>query len=119
LNNEQRINIKLWHPVSERQKGQKGYGLANTYCTEDIRAIQSLSNYATGQGDAPGPAQVLRALDWILNKACLKDEDFFEPGEHDTQAYVQGRKAVARAIIKLMNLKPSIFEKKDSPHEQG
>lgn len=69
-----------------------------------MRAIQALA-----QGDA-SKAEQQRALDWIINKACGTYDEPFRPDSADTVNYLLGRRSVGLAIVKLMKLKPEIFD---------
>ncbi len=92
-----------WHPPSFDKDGK---GFPNTYDKADIRAIQSLVVYAATGGDPPSASEVKRALDWIIEKACLTFDEPFEAGRPDVRDYLLGRRSVGLALIKLMKLKP-------------
>lgn len=96
---------EVWHPAD--------------YEKADIRAIQALALYAKGaevpwpsgeQPPPPSPFEVKRALDWIIHKAAQTYDEPFEAGRPDVVAYILGRRSVGLAIVKLMTLKPEIFE---------
>ena len=74
------------------------------YEKADVRAIQALA-----QGSADEQTQ-RRALDWIINVAAATYDEPFRPGRSDAVAYMLGRRSVGLAIIKLMKLKPEIFD---------
>lgn len=75
------------------------------YAVEDVRAVQALA-----QGVA-SEAEQKRALAWIVNVACGTYDEPFRPGETDAVTYMLGRRSVGLAIVKLMKLKPDLFEK--------
>ena len=81
---------EAWHPPQ--------------YEKADIRAIQALA-----QGNA-GEHEQKRALDWIVNSACGTYDEPFRPGSSDVVHYMLGRRSVGLAIVKLLKLKPEIFE---------
>lgn len=89
-----------WHPPA--------------YDKQDVRAIQALAEYAAGAGEAPSPAECRRALDWIINTACGTYDEPFRPGDGSVRDYLLGRRSVGLAIVKLMKLRPGIFD-----NEQG
>ena len=74
------------------------------YKKEHIRAIQALA-----QGKATEQDQ-RTALDWIINNAAATYDEPFRPNSQDTVNYMLGRRSVGLAIVKLMKLKPEIFE---------
>lgn len=87
------------------------------YDKADIRAIQSLALYAQGavapwppgeEPPPPSPADVKRALDWIINVAAAAYDEPFRPGQPDAVAYMLGRRSVGLAIIKLMKIKAEV-----------
>lgn len=98
-----------WHPPA--------------YEKEDIRAVQALASYARLAVEAwdvermgsppepPSPFEVKRALDWIINSAAGTYDEPFEAGQPDVVSYLLGRRSVGLALVKLMSLKPSIFDK--------
>jgi hypothetical protein len=97
---------EIWHPP--------------TYSTADIRAIQALALFAKSAEFPPEPgeevappsaAEVKRALDWIITKAAATYDEPFQAGQPDVRDYMLGRRSVGLAIVKLMSLKPGIFEK--------
>ena len=79
-----------WHPPS--------------YEKADIRAIQALAQGNAGEQDQK------RALDWIINIAAATYDEPFRPGSQDAVNYMLGRRSVGLAIVKLIRLKPEIFE---------
>ena len=92
------------------------------YDQHDIRAIQSLALYAQGavrpwepgqEPPTPSPADVKRALDWIIEKAAGTYDEPFTPGQSDVTNYRTGRRSVGLAIIKLMRLKPEVLNKEN------
>lgn len=99
---------ELWHPPA--------------YTDMDIRAIQSLALFAHTAITPPDPAnpiqppsasEVKRALDWIINMAAATYDNGFtgdDPGGR-IGAFMDGRQFVGQQIIKLMKLKPGLFEK--------
>jgi hypothetical protein len=93
-------NREPWHPP--------------VYEKQDVRAIQALAEYAAGTGVAPSPSECKRALDWIIHNACGTYDEPFRPGDGSVRDYLLGRRSVGLAIIKLMYLKPRIFD-----NEQG
>jgi len=74
------------------------------YEKKDIRAIQALA-----QGKATEQDQ-RTALDWIINIAAASYDEPFRPGQPDVRDYMLGRRSVGLAIVKLIKLKPEIFE---------
>lgn len=74
------------------------------YEKQDVRAIQALA-----KGDASADEQ-RRALDWIITQAAATYDEPFRPGSADVVNYMLGRRSVGLAIVKLMKLKPEIFE---------
>lgn len=93
---------EAWHPPSFDRDGK---GHPNTYTKADIRALQALAQGEAGEGDQK------RALDWIINHACLTYDEPFRPGQTDVSAYLMGRRAAGMAIVKLLKLKPEILDK--------
>ena len=95
------------------------------YEQSEVRAIQSLAEYARlaeiawdekimgPAPSAPSPSDVKRALDWIIYQAAQTYDNGFTPKDKGGRigAYVQGRQSVGQQIIKLMRLKPAIFDK--------
>jgi hypothetical protein len=79
------------------------------YEKEDIRAMQALAIYATGQGEPPSSQDVRRALDWIVYRAAGTYDEPFIAGQPDVKDYLLGRRSVGLAIIKLINLKPEVI----------
>ena len=61
------------------------------------------------QGNA-GEQEQKRALDWIINTAAATYDEPFRPGSRDVVDYMLGRRSVGLAIVKLIKLKPEIFE---------
>ena|SRR3990167_6217975 len=107
---------------SSPSKGGR-WGPVDDYDIADIRAIQSLAVYAQtaevplepGQVlQPPSPPDVKRALDWIIQKAAGTYDEPFEAGRPDVVAYMLGRRSVGLAIVKLMRLKASLFDEKES-----
>jgi hypothetical protein len=90
---------EIWHPAE--------------YDQEDVRAIQTLAQYADGSGEAVSPAQCRRALDWIILKAAATYDNGFvahDPGGH-IGAFIDGRQSVGQQIVKLIKLTHKVFEK--------
>jgi hypothetical protein len=87
-----RKSQQVWHPAD--------------YDIADIRAIQAVT-----AGTATGEQQK-RALDWIVVKAAATyDNGFVAEDTHGRiAAFVDGRQFVGQQIVKLMKLKPEIFE---------
>lgn len=95
------------------------------YEQPDVRAIQALAEYArlaAGAWDeetmgpapaTPSPADVKRALDWIIHAAAQTYDNGFVPNDPNGRiaAYIDGRQSVGQQIVKLSKLKPAIFEK--------
>lgn len=90
---------EAWQPVEYSETGAPG-----TYSVHDMRAIQALA-----QGTA-GEHEQRRALDWIIHHAAMTYEETFQPGNPDATAYVQGRRSVGLAIVKLMKLRPEAMK---------
>jgi hypothetical protein len=97
---------EVWHPP--------------LYTATDIRAIQALAVYAKAAEtppepgeplQPPSPAEVKRALDWIINTAAATYDEPFRPGQPDVRDYMLGRRSVGLAIVKMMTVKPAIFDK--------
>jgi hypothetical protein len=102
---------EVWHPAD--------------YDQPDVRAVQSVTEYArlaveawdeTTMGPAPAtpsPPDVKRFLDWIIYGAAQTYDNGFVADDPNGRigAYIQGRQSVGQQIIKLMRLKPAIFEK--------
>jgi hypothetical protein len=94
------------------------------YDVADIRAIQSLAQYARLAEDAwdektmgspppaPSPFEVKRALDWIINAAAQTYDNGFAPDDASGRiaAFIDGRQSVGQQIVKLMRLKPDAFD---------
>lgn len=81
------MSRKPWHPP--------------TYTDKDVYAIQALMMYAQGTTvNCPGPSDVKRALDWIINRAAGTYEETFTEDE-GTRCYLQGRRSVGMAIVKM------------------
>jgi hypothetical protein len=99
---------ELWHPPA--------------YEDADIRAIQALALYAqtavtppdaANPVEPPSAAEVKRALDWIINHAAANYDNGFIANDAGGRvgAFMDGRQFVGQQIVKLMKLKPAIFEK--------
>lgn len=67
------------------------------YEPADVSALQAMA-----RGDA-SEAQQLRALDWIINKACGTYDFPFRPDPRSTDL-VLGRMFVGQQIVKLLHL---------------
>jgi hypothetical protein len=98
---------EIWHPPS--------------YTPADIRAIQALALFARAAEVPPEPGEepvpptafdVKRALDWIINAAAATYDNGFVAGDAGGRlaAFMDGRQFVGQQIVKLMKLKPAIFE---------
>lgn len=98
---------ELWHPV-------------DSYDVQDIRAIQALALYAMGaerpwppgeEPPVPTPHQVKLALDCIVYKLSQTYENgamaAFSSGNPDVAWFIDGRRSVGQALVKLMSLKAS------------
>jgi hypothetical protein len=87
-----RRRAQVWHPAD--------YDLA------DIRAIQAVRE------GAATPEQQKRALDWIVVKAAATYDNGFVADDANGRvaAFIDGRQSVGQQIVKLMKLKPEIFE---------
>ncbi len=95
----------------------------DNYEAADLRAIQALAAYAQlavvawdpdtmgPPPNTPTPFDVKQALDWIIWKAAETYDEPFVPGQPDVTNYRLGRRSVGLAIVKLMRLKQSIFDK--------
>lgn len=80
------------------------------YTIEQHRALQALDRYASGEGEMPGPEDVRRVFDWLINEASGTYDEPFRPGAPDQVNYMLGRRSVGLAIVKLLRLKPQIFK---------
>lgn len=85
-------------------KSRREYWHPPLYEKEHIRALQALA-----RGDATEQEQ-RTALDWIINSAASTYDEPFRPGNHDTVNYMLGRRSVGLAIVKLLKIKPEIFQ---------
>jgi len=87
---------EAWHPPSydEHERGYPG-----TYGKADMRAMQALADGTAGEYEQR------RALNWIINHACLTYDEPFQAGRPDVSSYLLGRRSVGLAIIKLIKLK--------------
>lgn len=90
------------------------------YEQRDVRAVQALAQYAMGaerpfppgeEPPVPSPQDVKCALDWIIKTAAGTYDEPFEAGQPDVVNYMLGRRSVGLAIVKLMSLRPAIFDK--------
>ena len=88
---------EAWHPPSFDENDR---GFPGTYSKADIRAIQALAEGTAGEFEQR------RALNWIINHACLTYDEPFHPGQPDVRDYLLGRRSVGLAIVKLIKLKP-------------
>lgn len=102
---------ELWHPAP--------------YEKEHVRGIRALAEYARLAEVAwdpetmgpppttPSPFEVKHALDWIIHFAAQTyDNGFVGDDPHGRiAAFIDGRQSVGQQIIKLMRLKPEMFEK--------
>ena len=70
------------------------------YTKEDVRSIQALAQGTAGEADQR------RALQWIIEKACLTYDEPFRPDSSDVVNYMLGRRSVGLAIVKMLKLKP-------------
>lgn len=83
---------EIWHPPE--------------YDVADIRAIQAFA-----AGTANNEEQV-RAFRWIVEKACATFDEPFRPAQSDVRDYMLGRRSVGLAVIKLMKLRPDLYNSK-------
>lgn len=106
-------------PIASPRKRERWRPI-DDYTVQDIRAVQALALYAQSAEIPPEPGQeppppsphdVKRALDWIIIHAAQTYDEPFEANRPDVVAYMLGRRSVGLAIVKLMRLKPSMFEK--------
>ncbi len=96
---------QVWHPPDYDPK-------------VDVRAVQAIAAWAAAEPDEngvvlaepPTSRDCKIFLDWIINEACGTYDEPFRPGDGDTVTYMLGRRSVGLAIVKLMRLKPEIFE---------
>jgi hypothetical protein len=80
----------------------------------DASALQAIQ-----RGDAT-PEQCVRALKWVVNKACATYEVPYRPGGQDgdrNTSFACGRQFVGQQIVKLLNLNLSDFRKKEKPDD--
>jgi len=98
------------------------------YEVADIRAVQTLASYARLAETAwdektmgappptPTPADVKRALDWIINGAAQTYDNGFTAQDPNGRiaAFVDGRQSVGQQIVKAMKIKVSVIEGKES-----
>lgn len=81
-----------------------------TYETEDIRAIQAIALFASGQRpEPPSQRDCQTALDWIVNTAAGTYEEIFLAGQQDVGDYLAGRRSVGLAIVKMTKLKAELM----------
>ncbi|BES72168.1 hypothetical protein RE428_31860 [Marinobacter nanhaiticus D15-8W] len=64
----------------------------------DVRAIQSLAS-----GEAT-PDMQKRALDFLINKACLTYDLSYRPGSDRETTFAEGRRFVGLQIVKLLHI---------------
>lgn len=96
---------EAWQPASYDKDGR---GLPNTYSKADIRAIQAVASGTASETEQK------RAMDWIINHACLTYDEPFHAGQPDVTSYILGKRAVGLAIIKLIKLKPEGLDQKEN-----
>ena len=77
---------EVWHPP--------------LYNKEVMRAVQALATGTAGPGDQQ------KALNWIIETACLTYDEPFRPCSPDVINYMLGRRSIGLAIVKLLKLKP-------------
>lgn len=99
-NKRRSIKREAWWPVSY---DETEVGFPGTYTKADIRAIQAVAAGNAGESDQR------RAIEWIINHACLTYDEPFRPGQPDVRDYLLGRRSVGLAIVKLIKLKPEAF----------
>jgi hypothetical protein len=85
-----------WHPPSYDKKA--------------IRAVQAVQKYSMGGDTPPSQTDCQVFLDWLINEACATYGEPFRPGSNDEVSYMLGRRSVGLAIVKLIHLKPELFE---------
>lgn len=90
---------EAWQPPAYSETGEP-----NTYGKDDIRAIQAMAEGTAGE------AEQKRALDCIINRLAMTYDEPFRTGADDVRCYLLGRRSVGLAIVKLIRLKPEIFE---------
>lgn len=71
------------------------------YEDTDIRALKAL---AAGNANE---AQQRRALDWIINTACMTYDVTFLPDVAGASDFMQGRRFAGQQIVKLLKLTPA------------
>jgi len=109
-------------------KAKREVWMPARYEVADIRAIQALAMYAMGaerpwepgqEPPVPSAADVKRALDWIINSAAQISDNGFSPTDTNGRiaAYIDGRQSVGQQIVKLMRLKPALFEESSKESE--
>ena len=75
------------------------------YIKADVRAVKALA-----EGQASGEMQK-RAFQWILRKASAAQDVSFRPGEPDVTAYLEGRRSVGLAMLKLLSIDPETLKR--------
>ena len=80
------------------------------YDKKDVRAVQAVASYAAGAEEPPTAQDCKRFLDWLIHTACATYDEPFRPSADDVRCYMLGRRSVGLAMVKMMNLKPEIFD---------
>lgn len=87
----------------------------------NVRAIQTLANYARGaeapfppgqEPPAPSPSDCKRVLDWIIHEACRYYDCGFVINDPNGRigAFMDGRQYVAKQLTMAMQLKPELMK---------
>lgn len=75
------------------------------YVKADVRAVKAVAEGTASSADQK------RAFQWILRKASAAQDVSFRPGEPDVTAYLEGRRSVGLAMLKLLSINPETLAK--------
>ena len=79
------------------------------YERADVAAMQAL---VIGEAD---PGQQTRALDWIIQEACHRDDMSYQPASSRDSDFAEGKRYVGNQIVKLTKLNiATVKEKEDA-----